>query len=193
MIPEPIAVTLLVTEALERLGVTYLVGGSFASTVHGKIRATLDSDLVANLRAEHVEPLVKALQPAFYIDEDMILAAIDRRSSFNVIHLSSMFKVDVFIPKGRAYDQEQMKRRGLYVVATEPDRTLYVASAEDVILSKLEWYRQGGGVCERHWRDVLGVINVQAERLDGGYLRQWAAELGVADLLEEALSQATAK
>ena len=111
MIPEPIAVTLLVTEALERLGVAYLVGGSFASTVHGEMRTTLDSDLVADLRLEHAEPLANALGSAFYVDERMIREAIGLRSSFNVIHLSTMFKVDVFIPKRRAYDREQMKRR----------------------------------------------------------------------------------
>jgi hypothetical protein len=76
------------------------------------------------------------------------------------------------------------------VIATDPERTAYVASAEDTVLTKLEWYRMGSEVSERQWRDVLGVLKVQAERLDLAYLRRWAAALGVADLLEQALSQA---
>jgi len=193
MIPEPITVTLLVTEVLERLGVAYMVGGSFASTVHGEMRTTLDSDLVADLRLEHVEPLAKALEMAFYVDEETIREAIHLRGSFNLIHLSTMFKVDVFIPKHRAYDQEQMKRRTRYVVATDPDRAVYVTTAEDIILAKMEWYQRSGGVSERQWRDVIGVIKVQAERLDTAYLRRWAIEMGLVNLLEQALSEAVAQ
>lgn len=189
MIPETTAVTLLVTEALERLGVRYLVGGSFASTVHGEPRRTLDTDLVAELRQEHVNPLVEALGAAFYADEKMIRDAITHRRSFNLIHLATMFKVDVFIPRRRAFDREQMKRRTKQVLVGDPERTVYIATAEDTILAKLEWYRLGGGVSERQWRDVLGVIQVQGQRLDRTYLRRWAAKLGVLELLERALGE----
>ena len=192
MIPEPIAVTLLVTKALERLGVAYLVGGSLASTVHGELRTTMDTDLVANLRPEHVTPFVDALKAAFYADEGMIRDAIARCGSFNLIHLDTMFKVDVFIPKQRPFDVEQMRRRTRYVVATEPEHAVCVATAEDTILAKLEWYRLGGDVSERQWRDVIGVIKVQGERLDSAYLRHWAASLGVSELLKRALTETDA-
>ena len=79
------------------------------------------------------------------------------------------------------------------VIATDPERTAYVATAEDTILAKLEWYRMGGGVSERQWRDVLGVMKVQADRLDLAYLRQWADQLNVSDLLERALTEAGIK
>ena len=190
MIPEPIAVIKLVTDVLEQLGVSYLIGGSFASTVHGELRTTLDIDLVADLHTEHVAPLVQALEAAFYVDAGMIQDAIARQGSFNLIHLETMFKVDVFIPKSRAFDQQQLQRRARYVVAMEPEYVVYVATAEDTILAKLEWYRLGGSVSERQWRDVLGVLQVQAARLDLAYLRRWAATLGIADLLERALSEA---
>jgi hypothetical protein len=192
VIPEPIAVTLLVTEALEKLGVRYFIGGSFASTVHGEVRTTLDTDLVAELGSDDVAPLVEALGPAFYADAATMRSAIHQHRSFNLIDLATMFKVDVFVSRQRAFDRAQMERRIRQVVATDPERTAYVATAEDIILAKLEWYREGGGVSERQWRDVVGVMRVQGTRLDRDYLHHWGADLGVADLLQRALSEASA-
>jgi hypothetical protein len=176
---EPIAVTLLVIDALDALGVPYLIGGSLASAVHGVLRATLDTDLVA-----------RALGGTFYVDAESIREAVLHRRSFNIIHLETMFKVDVFVVKERSFHHSQMERRMAQVIATDPDRTAYVATAEDTILAKLEWYRTGGDVSERQWRDVLGVMKVQADRLDLAYLRQWAAQLNVSDLLERAIKEA---
>lgn len=190
MLSEPIAVTLLVIDALNRLDVPYLIGGSLASTVHGLVRTTQDADLVADLRPEQATPLVQALGDAFYASFEAIQAAIRQRSSFNLIHLETMFKIDVFVSKQRPFDQAQFERRTIQVVAAEPEQTAYVASAEDTVLAKLEWYRLGGEVSERQWRDILGVLKVQGERLDRAYLQRWAVELGVADLLQQALAAA---
>ena len=152
MLSEPIAVTLLVIEALEALDVPYLIGGSLASAVHGVARATADTDLVADLRLEHAEPLAQAMIDAFYVDAESIRDAVRRRSSFNVIHLETMFKVDVFVRKRRPFAQAQFEHRTAHVIATDPERTAYIASPEDIVLSKLEWYRMGGGVSDRQWR-----------------------------------------
>ena len=187
MATDQISVTLSVIEAFDKLGVLYLIGGSLASTVHGVVRTTLDTDLVAQLQPEHTQPLVKMLQNEFYIDTDAVSNAISRQSSFNLIHLETMFKVDVFVFRQRLFDQSQFARRITQVIATNPEQTAYIASAEDTILTKLEWYRMGGEVSERQWRDVLGIIKVQENRLDLDYLQKWAIELNVADLLQRAL------
>jgi hypothetical protein len=189
---EPTAVTLLVTGILERLGIRYAIGGSLASSLHGVFRASADAGLVAELRLEHVEPFARALGEAFYRDETAMRRAIAERRSFNVVHLDTMFKIDLFIPKGRPFDQAQLERRAPHVIAKEPERSAFVASAEDTILAKLDWYRAGGGVSERQWRDVLGILEVQSATLDRSYFRSMAASLGVSDLLDRAFSEASA-
>ena len=188
-LPEPIAITLTVTRVLEQLGVTYFIGGSLASAVQGAARATVDADVVADLRPEHVDPFVKALNDAFYLDVDTIRKAVGTRSSFNLIHLKTMFKVDVFVNKGRPFDRAQLDRRVHQVLATDPDHSAYIASPEDTILAKLDWYRMGGEVSDRQWRDVIAVLRVQGARLDERYLAVWAAQLGVEDLLARALAE----
>ena len=190
MLSEPIAVTLQVIEALEALEVPYLIGGSFATAVYGVVRMTADADLVAEVRFEHVDPLARRLSADFYLDVESMREAIRHRSSFSLIHFKTMFKVDVFVPKQRPYSQMQLERRVRQPLSTETDRLAYFSSAEDNVLSKLEWYRLGGEVSERQWRDILGVIKTQGEQLDLAFLRQWAAALNVSDLLEKALSEA---
>jgi len=189
MLTEPIRVTLLVVKVLNDLSIPYFVGGSLATAVHGVARATMDVDMVADVRAEHAQPLVDALGQDFYADTALIRNAVRGRSSFNVIHKPTMFKVDVFIPKGRPFDRSQFARRIAQSLTEEEADQIYIASPEDNILAKLQWYRLGGEVSDRQWRDVLNVVRIQDERLDRTYLRRWASELGVADLLEEALNQ----
>lgn len=187
---EPIAITLLVVDVLESLEVPYLIGGSLASALHGVVRATVDADVVADLRADHAEPFTSALGGVFYVDLETVRQAIGERDSFNIVHLETAFKVDVFVAKERPFDQVQLQRRKAHAVGVEPERTAYFATPEDIILSKLEWYRMAGEVSNRQWKDVLGVLRVQADRLDRAYLLRWAQELGVADLLHRACEEA---
>lgn len=187
---ESTRLTLLVTQTFERLGIRYAVGGSFASSLHGVMRSTLDVDIVADMRLEHIAPLVAALTPEFYADDEMMKDAIEHHSSFNLIHYETAFKVDVFIRKERAFDQAQLERRTLTVIATDPEASLYITSPEDTILAKLEWYRLGGEVSDRQWRDILGVLKTRAAEIDLPYLRRTAALLKVTDLLDRALGEA---
>ncbi len=190
MTGEASRITLLVTQTLEQIGIPYAVGGSLASSLHGVMRSTLDVDIVADMKLEHVRPLVAALAQEFYGDDDMMREAIERHSSFNLIHYETAFKVDIFIRKRRAFDQMQLKRRRMAVIATDPERSIYVVSPEDTILAKLEWYRMGGEVSDHQWRDILGILKVRGEELDLDYLRQWASALHVSDVLERALQEA---
>ena len=121
MLNEPIAVTMAVIDTLNVLEIPYFIGGSLASSVHGVIRTTMDVDLVADLRLEHVEPLVQMLGQAFYVDGGAIQEAIRSRRSFNLIHLETMFKVDVFVCKRRSYDQTQLERRLLQTLSSDPE------------------------------------------------------------------------
>lgn len=184
---EPFDVLLLVTELLDELGVLYVLGGSLASTVYGQTRTTLDADVVADLRSHHVKPFVQALQEQFYVDEGAAADAIQNKGSFNLLHLDTMFKVDIFIPGERLFDQQQLARRRSKTVRDNPVQKIWFVSPEDIILAKLEWFRLGGEVSERQWRDVIGVIRTQGDQLDHVYLHQWATILNVADLLEVAL------
>ncbi len=190
MLPESIRVTLEVVKVLEQLGVRYAIGGSLASTLHGVVRATIDADLVVELRSEHAEPLAEALRDTFYVDAESIRDAAARRGHFNVIQLETMFKVDIFIPKERPFDHAQLERRVRHGISEKPEESAYFCTAEDTILAKLEWYRLGGGVSDRQWRDVLGVLRVQGDRLDLDYLHRMAETLEISELLERALAEA---
>jgi len=178
-----------VVEALIALEVPYYVGGSIASSVTGVARATLDADLVAALQSEHAEPLAALLLPHYYVDAEMIQNAVRRSSSFNVIHLATMFKVDVFVPQDTPFARENMRRRTAIEVP-EIGRTLYVCAPEDIVLHKLLWYAAGSGVSDRQWYDLQGVLRLQAHGLDLAYLQRWAAALGVGELLHRALDEA---
>jgi hypothetical protein len=186
---EATRITLLVTQTLERLGIPYAVGGSLASSLHGVMRSTLDVDIVADVQPGHIQPLVEALSKEFYADDEMMRDAIEHQSSFNLIHYETAFKVDIFIRKSRAFDEMQLNRRKLSVIASQPEASVYVTSPEDTILAKLEWYRMGGEVSDRQWRDIIGVLKTRAGELELAYLRKWAAELHVSDLLELALKE----
>lgn len=180
-----------VIQAFDALGIRYQIGGSVASSAYGIARATLDVDLVANLNESQIRPFVDRLHDRYYVDEDRVRDAVERRSSFNIIHLESMLKVDVFILKSHPYDQAAFSRARLEKLEEgESNRQHYLASPEDVILNKLEWYRQGGCISERQWNDVLGVLKVQQSSLDMEYLRRWAVALNLIDILSRTLADA---
>lgn len=134
-----------VTGALEALGVRYYLGGSVASSAHGVARASLDADLIAELEPSHVERLARQLAGAYYVPLDRMHAAAAERRSFNLIHLATMFKIDVFVSEGRPFDRSAADRARPWVIGGETTRRFFVASAEDTILAKLEWFRLRGG------------------------------------------------
>jgi hypothetical protein len=180
-----------IIDIFEQLQVSYFLGGSIASSAHGVPRATADVDLVAALRDEQVKTLVDQLQNDYYIDESSIRRAITRHSSFNLIHLATMLKVDIFIPKDDPYDQEVSRRAVVQPLDEGQDaRKFLLASAEDVIIAKLDWFRRGGEVSEKQWGDILGILRVQGQNLDFDYLKRWVDQKSLGKLLQRAIDEA---
>lgn len=185
-----VEVLLQVARAFDELQVPYVVVGSVASSLQGLSRATADVDIVADLRAAHVLPLFDALKEDFYVDEQAVRRAVGQRRSFNAIHFDSLFKVDIYILPADEFSRQQLDRRRREQLLPDAPQMIYIATPEDTILAKLRWHRRGGAASERQLADVAGVIKVQGERLDFDYLREWAARLGVGDLLEKILGGA---
>lgn len=177
-----------VVDVLEALAVRYRIGGSVASSALGVPRSTLDVDVACELRMTHVAPFAARLIERYYLDEDMIRDAIQRQSCFNLIHLATMLKVDLFVRQDRPFEDaafERVVRRPLD--PTPGAREFDLTTPEDIVIHKLEWFRAGGGVSERQWRDAVGVLAIQRDVIDRGYLQRWADELGLAELLARAI------
>jgi len=169
---------------LDAVGARWCIGGSVASSLLGVPRATLDVDLVADLRSPQVAPLCAALIAEYYVDEDTCRWAVDTRRSFNAIHLASMIKIDVFCAKDDELSRAELARRIMLDVG---GRTVAVCSPEDIILQKLLWFVEAGG-SERQWGDALGVVQTRRDELDLQYLETHASSHGVAELLARLLA-----
>jgi hypothetical protein len=190
MAPDPVELALVLGRIFERLGVRYCIGGSVASSVYGEVRTTLDVDVVAELRQQHVDALVEATRSDFHVVDESVRRAVRDRSSFNLIHEETLVKADVYVSPDDRLHREQLSRGRRVSLRPEPGSEVQLASPEDVALHKLRWFHMGGEVSDRQWRDVLGVLKVQAEALDRGYLARVAEELGLVELLARAFSEA---
>ncbi len=184
--PEALRVALEVVGVLDALGIGYHLGGSYASSIHGIPRQTQDVDLVVDLDDASVDALLDRLPDDYYRDAESAREAVRRRASFNLIHLASGVKLDLFVAGDEPYDREELSRGREVRLPSAPDRPLRVKSAEDTILRKLQWFRLGGETSDRQWGDVLGVMRSQGQALDLEYLERWAKVLGLEDLLERA-------
>ena len=179
-----------VVRVMEGLGVPYFVAGSLASSLHGVPRASIDADLVADLLPEHVTPFCDGLGGAYYVPRDSISRAVEARTSFNVIHLDTMIKVDVFLAR-RPFDRRAPARASLARIGGPAGPEVRAATPEDTVVAKLEWFRKGGEASERQWTDIVGVLRLAGASLDRSDLEEGASELGVTDLLRRALADAT--
>jgi hypothetical protein len=170
---------------MERAQIPYFLGGSLASSLQGEPRSTNDIDFVVDLRASQLQPFIDALGPDFDVDEEALREAISRRGSWNIFHLPSLTKVDLFLLRQGPFDASEFSRRRR-VVLTPEGRGLYIKSPEDSVLRKLLWFRDGGESSTAQWRDIVQVLRVSGPKLDVSYLQEWAGRLGVEELLTRA-------
>ena len=186
---DPIGIALLVAAAIESAGGTYFVGGSVASSLHGDPRSTNDIDIVVSLPLGQIDTFVAALGADFELDGDMLRDALRRARCANGFYLPVLTKIDLFGLGAEPFDEIEFARRAAMTVGSEGERLL-VKSPEDSVLRKLLWYRDGGGVSDKQWRDIVAILRVNPGTLDRRYLDEWAARLQCTDLLLEARAAA---
>ncbi|HSG66434.1 MAG TPA: hypothetical protein VLD39_15605 [Gammaproteobacteria bacterium] len=190
MSAEPILVLVRVAELLDALAIPYVVGGSVASGFHGAPRMTQDIDILIDLPSQKVEPLTASMRPEFYVDLEAAREAQRKRGSFNAIHLGYHHKVDFFIAADDVLDREQLDRRVSATIAPDVPRKIFLTSAENIVLRKLDWFRRGDEASEVQWRDILALLKIRRGALDLDYVRRIARSTGLESLLARALSQA---
>lgn len=176
-----------VLRALSSLGVRHYIAGSVASSFHGATRSTMDVDVVSELSDEAAGPFRELLGADYYSSDSAIRDAVRRKSCFNLIHYPTSFKVDVFVSRERPFDQDCMARAAMGRIGFDTEIQVPIASPEDTIVSKLEWYRSGNETSQRQWQDVSRVLALLGEQADVRYLRNAAESVGVTDLLERLL------
>lgn len=180
-----IDIALKVARALTSVGADYFLGGSLASSLQGEPRATNDIDFVIALPLGKVDALAAALGGDFEVDTDTLRDAIRRASCANAFYLPVVTKIDFFGRGYEPFDESEFSRRRMAIV-TAGGESLVVKSPEDTVLRKLLWFREGGEVSEKQWRDIVSVLQISGDKMDQTYLTGWSARLRVNDLLERA-------
>jgi hypothetical protein len=184
-------VALLVAKALDHVGAEYFVGGSVASSLQGEPRATNDIDFVVAMRPRMVPAFAAALGSDFEVDQEMLGDALSRASCANIFYLPMVTKIDLFGVGATPFDEAEFNRRKR-VRVRQTGEELVLKSPEDTVLRKLLWFREGGEVSDKQWRDIVEVLRVSGPDLESAYLDGWAARLALQELLARARRDAEA-
>lgn len=177
MTPEALLYSLV--GLFDRLDVPYFITGSVAAMTYGESRFTNDVDIVADLREEHVQAICEAFPPPdYYLNAEAVREAIRSRRQFNILHITEGVKADIIVPRQTEFDRSRFARSRTERIGSQGDAV--VASPEDVILKKLEYYREG--LSEKHLRDITGILRIYPDPIDQDYIRTWAAKLNVLDI-----------
>lgn len=184
---EPSELLRYVVTTVEGLGLRYLVTGSVVTIFFGEPRFTNDIDIVVDLPLEQIEAFCQAFPSSeFYVSEEAARGAVAGCGQFNIIHPASGLKVDVIIPSDTPFNRSRFARGTR--VRPDEDYDASFASVEDVIIKKMEYYREGGS--EKHLRDITGVLRISGDRVDGTYIADWASRLGLASIWQTVLTRA---
>lgn len=186
----PLDLAISMGRQFDELTIPYALGGSLASSLVGEPRSTVDIDIAIQLQGDDLDRLIDAVQPTFYVPLDSARRAAAQHGSFNIIHEAAAFKVDLFVLDTGPLDMGQIQRRVLVEVSADPPATLWVTAPEDQVLRKLDWYRSGGGVSDRQWRDVVAILRTNAGQLDDDYLLATAGLVGLEELVDQARAAA---
>lgn len=181
---------LRVARLFEEVGARYAFVGSVASSRYGQPRATNDIDVICDLSLEQIPRFTELLGDEFYFNDASIRRAVQNCRSFNLIQQELMLKVDVFIAAPNSFATHRLTGRRLEPPTENSNEKVFMITAEDTLLAKLEWFKKGGGTSDRQWSDILGIIKVQGASLDYVYLREWAVRLDVLPLLEKVIGEA---
>jgi len=166
-------------EALHHLGLRYLVTGSIATVLYGEPRFTNDIDVVVMLSGDRIEELCRSFpQPEFYINPESVRRAVERSGQFDIIHPTSGLRLDVMVPAETPFNRSRFGRARQ--ITLMPDLEVSFAAPEDVIIKKMEYYREGGS--DKHLRDITGILKVRAEDVDRNYIADWAERLGLGEI-----------
>ncbi|HAL45562.1 MAG: hypothetical protein A2Y12_07160 [Planctomycetes bacterium GWF2_42_9] len=186
--PQQTEVLKILADVFDELNIRYAIGGSIASSIFGTPRFTQDADITAQISIQAAESLYEKLSSFFYISKETMHQAINTKSSFNIIHLDTVFKIDIFIPNNE-FENKLISRSHKNKIDESIAKEFSLVSPEDVILLKLKWYKMADCVSDRQWSDVKGVLGVQKDSLDYQYLKLWAEKLGLTALLEKVIAE----
>jgi len=177
-------VLLFTTDVLNKLGLNCMLSGAYAASFYGRPRTTHDIDLNIDINYSDVPKIYEAFKDSFYVSREMIEDAIKHQQMFNMIHNETQAKVDFWIVKNTEFDQERFRRR---IKANIHGQPVFIPTAEDTILSKLDWFKQSD--IQKHYEDVLGIFEVQAGKLDIDYIKKWAKHFSFLDVVEDILKK----
>ena len=179
----------LFTDILDKLNIPYAIGGSIASSLHGRVRFTQDADITVMALDDKTDPFYSLTKRHFYISKSAMHQAIRNKTSFNVIHTQTAFKIDVFVAQDNEFNNNLLQRAKKIKLSEDTEKTFSVVSAEDIVLLKLMWYKQTDCTSEQQWSDILSVLTAQASTIDFEYLKTWSTKLQVDVLLNKAMKE----
>lgn len=177
-------VLLFTADVLSKLGLNYMLIGAYAVSFYGRPRSTHDIDLNIDIDYRDISKIYAAFKDLFYVSKEMIEDAIKNQQMFDLIHNETQVKVDFWIIKDTEFDRERFRRR---IKANIHEQPVFISTAEDTILTKLDWYKQSD--IQKHLEDAIGIFQVQVGKLDLGYLKKWAKHFSFLDVVENILKE----